>query len=341
MKKIITAMGNQSLNKHLCLLEDIEIKEKDIFYKEGVIEFLEKDEDVDIVIINESLCKNNLFSYLKEISKYNVEIYLLLNEDNYKEDLEKIENIKFFRFEEDILNEFDNNNNSNTFTEFKKNKRVISILGSYGVGKTIFSSILGKYLARNTKVLIINFDIFSNDLKFLFDVKNQIKSYKLEDLIFKVSKNLYIFNGLKYIFNETNRIDSHKVKEMLDNFKSNFEYIIIDTSSEIQLKFIKTIFPNSDYNIFLIEPNILEVNKAKELLEVYLLDFNLDLNKTGILINKYNINSIEPKIISNLFEEFNIIGKINYNHKMNTYVNTYTKNNIKIEDIKNIQKVLK
>lgn len=342
MKKVITAMGDESLNKRLTLFNDIEIKEKDIFYKEGIIEFLEKDEELDIIIFNSSLCKENLVEFLNELSKYNIEIYLLLSDDKYQDEFEDMQNIKIFIDQEDIIEVFENSNYSIEKTNLiRKNKKIISIIGAYGVGKTIFSSFLGKYLAKNNKVLLINFDIFSDDLKFLFNLKHQVKSYKIEDLIFKASKNLYIFNGLKYIFNETNKIDSYKVKEIFENLKMNFEYIIIDTSSEVKLKFIKTIFPNCDYNIFLLEPNILEIKKAQELLEVYLMDLELNIDKTGILVNKYNINSIDLDIIKNIFKDFKILGKINYNSKVNSYINTYTKNNIKIDDLKEIQKVLK
>lgn len=131
------------------------------------------------------------------------------------------------------------------------------------------------------------------------------------------------------------------MKKIIDELKNSFEYIIIDTSSEICLKYIKTIFPNTDYNIFIIESNILQIKKAKELLEIYILDFELDINNTGILINKNNINSIDSAILNNVFEEFKILGKINYNHKINSYINTHTKNNINFNIFNNIQKILK
>ena len=335
-------MGNQELNKKLSLIEDLDIKEKDIFYKEGIIEFLEKDEEIDIIILNSKICEENLDLFLNNLLKYNIEIFLLIDKKEYNFDFENTEKIKLFLDEEDIIHFLKNSDYELVnFDGIKKNRRIISVLGSNGVGKTIFSSFLGKFLAHKYKVLIINFDIYSNDLKILFDIKKQIKSYNLEDLICKVNKNLYILNGLKYLFNENNKIDSYKVQELLNNLKSSFEYIIIDTTSEIKLKYIKTIFPNTDYNIFLIEPNIMQIKKAKDLLEVYLLDFDLEKNKTGILINKYNFNSIDFNIICNVFEEFKILGKINYNLKVDSYINTYTKNNINLKIFNNLQKILK
>lgn len=344
MKKVLTAMGNPELNFKLQEIEDLNIKERDIFYKEGIIEFLESDKDIDIIILNIVLCKENLDEFLNTLHKYNVEIFLLLdgNDIDFNLNSQNKELVKMFFKEDDIINFFNNSNYENIPLEkISEHKKVVSILGSNGVGKTIFSSFFGKYLAHENKVLIIDFNIYSNDLKILFDIKKQSNSYELKDLIFKVNKNLYILNGLKYLFNENNKIDSYKIKGIIDELKNNFEYIIIDTSSEINLKYVKTIFPNTDYNIFILEPNILQIKKAKELLEVYLMDFELDRNQTGILINKNNITSIDSNILNNVFEDFKIIGKINYNQKINSYINTYTKNNINFNIFNNIQKILK
>ena len=55
MKKILTAIGNEMINNNLREIEDIEVKEKDIFYKEGILEYLEKDSDIDIIILSETL----------------------------------------------------------------------------------------------------------------------------------------------------------------------------------------------------------------------------------------------------------------------------------------------
>ncbi len=344
MKKIITVNGNEDLNNMLRKFNDIEVKERDIFYKEGVLDFLEKDSDLDIIILSEELFGDELFDYLKNISIYKISIYIITNKKHYMEEFESFSDIKLFNTEEDIIDDLENSNyslNKSNNCLLKNTKRVMSIIGSYGVGKTIFCSLLGKTLAKTNKVLLVNFDIFSNNLKYLFDIKKQITSYSIESLITKSSKNLYILNGIKYIFNETNKINTYKVKELLDQLKNSFDYIVIDTSSEISLKYIKTIFPNCDYNIFLIESNSLEIKKAKELLEIYVMDFNLDLNKTGIFINKYNIDSIDTNIIKQIFKDIKVLGKVNYTPKINSYINTYTKNNIKVDDIVNFKKYLK
>lgn len=341
MKKIITAIGNQELNKRLCSFENLLVKERDIFYKEGVLEVLEEKDDIDILIFNENLCeKNELIEFLKKINFYKVQIYLILNNsDEYsKSEFEKIENLKIYFSEEDIIKSFEGNQKYYENETYKLNDkiRIFSIVGTYNSGKTIISSLLAKELSKKKKVLIIDFDILNNSLKALFDIRKTVKYRDIYSLIYKVNKNLSILTDIKYIFNETNRIDYYKVKELIEYLKSDFEYIIIDTSSEINLKYIKTIFPNVDYNIFLLEGNFIEVKKAKELLEIYLMDYELDVSKIGIVINKVNINSIDLEILKNVFENIKILGRIKYNLNFNSYINKHTNEYIKLKEIEAI-----
>ena len=43
--KVLTAIGNENLNNILKNQNEFEILENDIFYKEGILEFLEKNKD--------------------------------------------------------------------------------------------------------------------------------------------------------------------------------------------------------------------------------------------------------------------------------------------------------
>lgn len=55
MKKIITAIGNESLNINLKKEINIQVLINDIQYKEGIIEILEENQDIDFVIFNDLL----------------------------------------------------------------------------------------------------------------------------------------------------------------------------------------------------------------------------------------------------------------------------------------------
>ena len=58
MKKIITALGNENLNQKLKKENIFEIVTEDIQYQEGILELLEKDNEIDFLILNELLPGN-------------------------------------------------------------------------------------------------------------------------------------------------------------------------------------------------------------------------------------------------------------------------------------------
>ena len=339
--KILTAVGNEEFRKTLSSIENVEIQDKDIFYKDGILEFLEKNCDIDLIIINEKILEECLEDYLKKINDYDIKIFLITSKKHFMMEFDYINDIRLFSSEKEIIKILKSGNIYEEIIIDKKasdNRKVIAITGNYGVGKTVFCSLLGKYLAKNFRVLIMDFDIFNDSLSFLFDIKEKNNFYDIKSLIYKVQKNLYIFHGIEHIFNENNLINEDKVKVLIDELKKNYDFIIIDTSSEISLKYIKTVFPSVDYNIFMIEANSLELKKAKELLEVYIMDFGLELNKVGLYINKFNVGSIDYKIVENVFNGIKLLGKINYMPKINSYINTYTRNNIKIDDFTKLKK---
>ncbi|MCI9275104.1 MAG: hypothetical protein HFJ24_03625, partial [Clostridia bacterium] len=55
MKKVITALLNQTVNQKLKQYNEIEIKINDIQYQEGILEYLEINKDVNFIILSELL----------------------------------------------------------------------------------------------------------------------------------------------------------------------------------------------------------------------------------------------------------------------------------------------
>ena len=53
IKRIITAVGNQKINKEL--KNNYNVPCNDIFYKEGVLEYLEKNNQIDYIILEENI----------------------------------------------------------------------------------------------------------------------------------------------------------------------------------------------------------------------------------------------------------------------------------------------
>lgn len=365
MIKIITALANPILNERLKQEKGIQVIGNDIFYQEGILEILEKEKNMDYIIMSELLeGKLEIKKLLEKIMEKNqkIKIILFMQEKNkekenelYREGIYKIyyhnqievkdiiqqinknkekEEVKILKEKNKILEEeiklLKENEIINT-----ENKKIISILGSGGVGKSIITINLANILKeKNGKVLIIDFDILNNSLHTILGVtkypekikkkieKNNFMKINIKELIIKINKKIDLISGLNLIFDRNYKISSKKINDILEELKKEYSYIIIDTSAECFFEYTKEIMENSDICLFLTEANLVEIKKAKNWLNIYTNEWKIIKNKIHILINKYQEDGIEDNILKNIFSGYNIMGKIKLNKKYNLLINT-------------------
>lgn len=282
---------------------------------------------------------NNLKKLIIENQKINYEKTNLnqnskniLNKKNNKQNqIQK----KYFNFIQKI-NLFNFQNNK----KIKENKKeIISISGPSGVGKSIITVNLAKSMMyKEEKILIIDFDVLGNNLHTILGVKkypsklvkelNDINknNLEIEKLIIKINKKIDLISATNLLFGTKERIDLIKIENILKKLKEKYNTIIIDTSSECFFDFTKTIIKLSNKNIFVTETNILEIKKAKELLNIYINEWKIDKNKFNILFNKYDEDCISIELLKEIFCEFNIIGTLKYSSKYNKIINQNLKN---------------
>ena len=173
-----------------------------------------------------------------------------------------------------------------------------------------------KILYKNIEpnILIIKFNYFNYSNFF-----NKI----LENLIIEINKNINLLTYNKFI-------NFNKIKYL----ENKYDYIFIENN----LKNNKKIIENSYKNILVIRPNLIGIKNAKKIIEKNKLNKNDNLK---IIINNYNKYSIDEKIIKIIFNENEIIGKINYILEYENLINRNCKNKIlnkktHFKEVKNI-----
>lgn len=377
MIKIITALANPILNERLKQEKGIQVIGNDIFYQEGILEILEKEKNMDYIIMSELLeGKLEIKKLLEKIMEKNqkIKIILFMQEKNkekenelYREGIYKIyyhnqievkdiilqinknkekEEVKILKEKNKMLEEeiklLKENEIINT-----EDKKIISILGSGGVGKSIITINLANVLKeKKGKILIIDFDILNNSLHTILGVtkypekikkkieRNNFMKINIKELIIKINKKIDLISGLNLIFDRNYKISSKKINDILEELKKEYSYIIIDTSAECFFEYTKEIMENSDICLFLTEANLVEIKKAKNWLNIYTNEWKIIKNKIHILINKYQEDGIEDNILKNIFSGYNIMGKIKLNKKYNLLINTNYQKKYFDEDIK-------
>lgn len=296
-----------------------------------------KQKNINSIFYNNEITIDELINVIEEKDKnkkemeINKEIKLLKEiilennkkiEQNKKE--KKINKILSILKEEKI--KIIKNSKINNIKKFKNkiNKtqnKIISVVGIPGVGKSIFISLFSKNI-KHKKILIIDFDIYNKSLDLIFGYNTKVQQ---EKAIIKINNNIDLLSKIEIFFKES-YIEKNKIKNSLDSFSKKYDLIIIDNTSEYSCEHTKEILKNSDSIIFLSDANLIELNKTKKLLEKYINKWKIEKERINVVFNKININSINNKILNNLFSDFNILGKINFSNKYNLIIN----NNLKI-----------
>ncbi len=196
MKKIITALGNYLLNDKLLEQKEFQVISRDIQYQEGIFEIIEKNNNIDYLILSEILPgENNILELVEKIKEQDKYIKIIIILENKNEELEnklylkninkiyydnqieideiinylknesknenekikdEIEKLKKILIENNILieeNKLKNNEllKTNIKENNTKNKKVISIAGTGGVGKSVVTLNLSNYFKSQKK----------------------------------------------------------------------------------------------------------------------------------------------------------------------------------------------
>ena len=308
MRKILTAMGNDTLNKELMKYSKYDLITEDLFYQEAVLDVIQE-EKCDVLLIS-SLLQGQLefYDFISKVHKIDylmriivvaeeiddffkrkmndlgiVDIYLdsnvtfeeILDSIDREEPLlkrmshiNKIESIKVSEKEKQkYFSECDVPKTSIVVEEVTQKQEIIVITGINGSGKTTISANFSKTLAKKTssKILLIDLDTFSGNLDEILDIPkvpsnvelmmDNDKKCGLNYAVELISKNRFdpnVFDELVIHTNEfdvltgntslyycQNVLNENHYKIILEAAKEKYDFIVIDTSSNIFLDSVK------------------------------------------------------------------------------------------------------
>ena len=339
--KILTALGTEELNNKLKKEENIELIGKDVQYQEGVLDILERNRDTDILAISNLLPEEMEFCFLidkirKEYSELEIVVFLDKENIGIENFLNSKKIYRIYYLDENGIEVFVNslrNNNKvslgisreieglkeiimNTKEEAQntcipKENRIITITGNPGSGKSIIACLLAKQFEKQKKsVAIVECSSLVGSIGTILGIQE-------EDKIKKYSKYIDV-----YTFSTT-KITRNEICSFFESIKNDYEFIIIDIEANERYDNIKTILKCSDKVAFLLEPNLLGIAKAKKLLEIFTMDFEIGSDKIKIVFNKSNKYQIEESILEEVFSNFESIGNISYDEKYDSFINKH------------------
>ena len=231
-------------------------------------------------------------------------------------------------------------------------KEVISILGPNGIGKSVFSILFAKTM-EGKKSIIIDFDVLNESLHTLMGIKNYEEKIKrkiknndliqnknnLQKNILHTNLKIDLLPALNIILDPNYKLSYKKIKNVIEELKNNYDLIIIDTSSETFLDYTREIINLSNKSIFISGANLLEVRKSERLLEIYKKDWNIEKGKISIVFNKCTKKSLDDTILKEIFNNYDILGKIQLSDYYDLVINkNMTEENKLKKEIENIKK---
>ena len=291
MKKIITAINNPKLNEELKKEKKFEIIGKDIQYKEAILEILEKDNNIDLIIMSEKISGEiKLEKLIEKIKLINEKIKLIFILEKENNNLEKI-------LIKNNINDIYYNNEINL-------NELIKIINKKEISMEEEILQLRKLIEEKNKNynLIKNNRITKNNLKkkYLNEIKNRIKTKIINTNKIKVDNPQNV---------------STKIITFSGNYKSGKSTLALLTSQYLAEKNYKVLLvdgdlENQNLSIILKKKNYKKGKRIKKKIKNKYFNKNY-LNKKIKLTNKRNtiykyqikrkINLLKIKINKNLY----------------------------------------
>lgn len=227
-------------------------------------------------------------------------------------------------------------------------QEIITVAGTEGAGKSLFAKQIAVAIAKKSefKVLVIDFNTANGNLHYFFGIdsmpakpeyilpkekassisymadaidKRTFDNKIFEKYTMKINgiNNLDIITGNASAYICKNVLDVEHYMRILEKAKQMYDFIIIDTSSNIFLDSTRFSLSSATKVFFLTEGNIPSVFRSKRIFDEIYNKWEIKNEKIEVVINKYDKGSLDKSFIKEAFKEINNVKFIKYNYKYN------------------------
>lgn len=269
-------------------------------------------------------------------------------EENIRKKYEMInENVAEYSFEKSVVPEEINKESNYKFIVEKavQKQEIIAISGINGSGKSTIAINLCKSLSgkSDAKILLIdldtlngnldeilNIDRFPTNIEMVMDedkksginyaceliMKNRFDSNVFDELVIDAG-GFDVLTGNTSLHYCQNILKEEYYENILKCSKEKYDFIIIDTSSNIFIDSTKWALQAATKVLFVIESNYVSFKKMQQFIHVITNIWGIWKQKIEIIVNKKNKNLIDNEVIVQISDGLKIAGEIKLNEENN------------------------
>ena len=136
----------------------------------------------------------------------------------------------------------------------------------------------------------------------------------VNDFTIKSKKNIDYISGLNLIFDDTKFLNQNVknkiIKDIFFTALENYKFIFVDTSSYDELNLNSILLENCMKILLVTEANLLGIKEVREEINNLKIKDNLIKDKLKIIINNYDKESFNMKVLKKCLKDFSIVGKV-------------------------------